>query len=70
MKSKVIVSSYPLTVLIGNYRWHPGVNELPESEWPKVHWPTVAHDPRLNEAEVATVGAASPAAALETAPVR
>lgn len=68
MKSRVIVSSYPVSVVIGNFRWHPGVNVLPESDWTKVHWPTVEHDQRLLEP---ATGAETPVqtAALDPAPV-
>ncbi len=47
MKQKTVVSSYPASVVIGNYRWHSGVNTVAEAEWPKVHWPSVKRDLRL-----------------------
>jgi hypothetical protein len=68
MKSKVIVSSYPVSVVIGNYRWQPGMNVLPESEWTKVHWPTVEHDRRLVEPATGAEASAQ-SAALDPAAV-
>ncbi len=49
MKRKTIISSYPITVVIGNYRWQPGVNIVGETEWEKIHWASVERDQRLRE---------------------
>ena len=54
MKEKTVVSSYPASVVIGNYRWHSGMNVVPETEWPKVHWPSIKRDLRLAVRESAT----------------
>jgi len=49
MKTKIIVSGYPVSTTIGNYRWYPGVNVVKEEDWGRIHWPSIARDKRLVE---------------------
>jgi len=49
MGEKIIVSSYPLSVVIGNYRWRPGINIVKEEDWAKIHWPSIDNDKSLTE---------------------
>jgi hypothetical protein len=49
MKTKIIVSGYPVSTTIGNYRWYPGVNVVKEEDWGRIHWPSIERDKRLVE---------------------
>ncbi|MCJ8329588.1 MAG: hypothetical protein HRT89_11010 [Lentisphaeria bacterium] len=46
MKLKII-SSYPSSVTIGNYKWTPGINEIPQEKMDLIHWDSVKKDLRL-----------------------
>ncbi len=47
MEDMIVISSYPVTVVIGNHRWRPGRNRVNTEEAERVHWPSVERDLRL-----------------------